>query len=194
MRLLLIGAPGSGKGTQAVKIAEHFGIPHISSGELLRDHIKRGTSIGRKVKEYVQRGDLVPDGIVMDVLYKPVTEASRKGGYVLDGFPRTVQQAEAAYLVAKRLGVYVQVGIFLDVARDELIRRLLARGHATGRTDDTEEVIKHRLDVFDEHTLPMLDYYRRRERLITVNGMRPPNEVTWSIIVQLQKVQRLLTN
>jgi adenylate kinase len=193
MRLLLIGAPGSGKGTQAVKIADHFGITHISSGDLLREHMKRETSIGRAVKEYVQRGDLVPDGIVMDMLYKPVTEASRRGGYVLDGFPRTVKQAEAAYLIAKNLGVSVQAALFLDVPREELIRRLLARGKATGRTDDTEEVIKHRLEVFDEHTLPMLDYYRERERLITINGMRPPNEVTWSIIVQLQKVQRLLT-
>jgi adenylate kinase len=193
MRLLLIGPPGSGKGTQAVHIAEHFGVAHISSGELLRDHMKRGTSIGRAVQEYVRRGDLVPDGIVMDMLYKPVTEASRAGGYVLDGFPRTVKQAEAAYLVAKNLGVSVQVAIHLDVAREELIRRLLARGQATGRTDDTEEVIKHRLEVYDEHTLPMLDYYRQRERLITVNGMRPPKEVTWSVVVQLQKVQRLLT-
>jgi adenylate kinase len=192
MRLLLIGAPGSGKGTQAVKIADHFGITHISSGDLLRDHIRRGTSIGRKVQEYVQRGDLVPDGIVMDMLYKPVTEASRSGGYVLDGFPRTVKQAEAAYLIARDLGVSVQVAIYLDVAREELIRRLLARGQATGRKDDTEEVINHRLEVFDEHTLPMLDYYRDRERLVTVNGMRPPNEVTWSIIVQLQRVQRQL--
>jgi adenylate kinase len=193
MRLLLIGAPGSGKGTQAVKIADHFGITHISSGDLLREHMKRETSIGRAVKEYVQRGDLVPDGIVMDMLYKPVTEASRRGGYVLDGFPRTVKQAEAAYLIAKNLGVSVQAALFLDVPREELIRRLLARGKATGRTDDTEEVIKHRLEVFDEHTLPMLDYYRERERLITINGMRPPNEVTWSIIVQLQKVRRQLT-
>jgi len=193
MRLLLIGPPGSGKGTQAVKVAEHFGVTHISSGDLLREHMKRGTSIGRAVKEYVQRGDLVPDGIVMDMLYKPVTEASRRGGYVLDGFPRTVKQAEAAYLIARNLGVSVQVAVHLDVAREELIRRLLARGQATGRTDDTEEVIAHRLEVYDQHTLPMLDYYRERERLISVNGMRPPGEVTWSIIVQLQKVQRLLT-
>jgi adenylate kinase len=193
MRLLLIGPPGSGKGTQAVHIADHFGVAHISSGELLREHVRRGTSIGRQVEGYIKRGDLVPDGIVMDILYKPVTEASRKGGYVLDGFPRTVEQAEAAYLVAKNLGVSVQVAIHLEVPREELIRRLLARGQETGRTDDTEEVINHRLEVYDQHTLPMLDYYRRRERLISVNGMRPPREVTWSVVVQLQRVQRLLT-
>jgi len=193
MRLLLIGPPGSGKGTQAVHIADHFGVAHISSGDLLRGHVKRGTSIGRQVQGYIQQGDLVPDGIVMDILYKPVTEASRSGGYVLDGFPRTVQQAEAAYLVAKNLGVSVQVAVHLDVPREELVRRVLARGEATGRTDDTEEVINHRLEVYDQHTLPMLEYYRQRERLVTVNGMRPPKEVTWSVVVQLQKVQRMLT-
>jgi adenylate kinase len=192
MRLLLIGPPGSGKGTQAVHIADHFGVAHISSGDLLRHHVKQGTSIGRSVAEYVKRGDLVPDGIVMDILYKPVTEASRKGGYVLDGFPRTVQQAEAAYLVAKNLGVSVQVAVHLDVPREELVRRVLERGQQTGRADDTEEVINHRLEVYDQHTLPMLDYYAQRERLVTVNGMRPVDEVTWSVVVQLQRVKRLL--
>jgi adenylate kinase len=193
MRLLLIGPPGSGKGTQAVHIAKHFGVAHISSGDLLRRHVKEGTSIGRSVQDYVKRGDLVPDGIVMDILYKPVTEASRSGGYVLDGFPRTVEQAQAAYLVAKNLGVSVQVAVHLDVPREELVRRVLARGQETGRADDTEEVINHRLEVYDQHTLPMLDYYAQRERLVNVNGMRPPSEVTWSVVVQLQKVQRLLT-
>ena len=131
MRLLLIGPPGSGKGTQAVRIAEHFGIEHISSGDLLRRHVAEETAIGRTIKEYVQRGDLVPDGIVMDVLRKPVSAASQANGYVLDGFPRTVEQAEAAYLVAKALGASVRIALYLDVGRDELIRRVLAaRGEA----------------------------------------------------------------
>jgi adenylate kinase len=193
MRLLLIGPPGAGKGTQAVRIAEHFGIAHISSGELLRRHVADGTSIGRTVQEKMRRGDLVPDGIVMDVLRKPVEAASRRGGYVLDGFPRTVEQAEAAYLVAKNLGASVQVALHLSVPRDELLRRMLARGKESGRPDDTEEVINHRLDVYEERTLPLLDYYAKRERLVTVNGARPVNEVTWSVIVQLQKVRRRMT-
>ena len=190
MRLLLIGPPGAGKGTQAVSIAEHFGVGHISSGDLLRRHVAEGTSIGRTIQQYIKRGDLVPDGIVMDVLRKPVEAASQSGGYVLDGFPRTVEQAEAAYLVAKDLGASVQVALYLYVPREELIRRVLARGRETGRADDTEEVINHRLQVFDEHTLPMLDYYARRETLVTVNGARPIAEVTWSAIVQLQRVRR----
>jgi adenylate kinase len=193
MRLLLIGPPGAGKGTQAVRIADHFGIAHISSGDLLRKHVSEGTSIGRNVQEIMKRGDLVSDGIVMDVLRKPVEAASRQGGYVLDGFPRTVEQAHAAYLVAKNLGASVQVALYLSVPRAELVSRLLARGQETGRADDTEEIINHRLEVFEERTLPMLDYYAERETLVTVNGARPISEVTWSVIVQLQKARREVT-
>lgn len=190
MRVLLIGAPGAGKGTQAVRIAEHFGITHISSGDLLRAHIVKGTSIGRSAQEYVQRGDLVPDAFVMDMLRKPVVAANASGGYVLDGFPRTVEQAQAAYLTARDLGVAVQVAVHLDVARGELVRRLLARGRGA---DDTAEVIEHRLAVYEERTLPMLDYYREREQLVIVNGEREMDEVTWSLRVQLQRVSRTLS-
>jgi adenylate kinase len=193
VRLLLIGPPGAGKGTQAIRIAEHFGVRHISSGDLLRRHVAEGTAAGRTVQEYLGRGDLVPDGIVMDILRKPVVEASEAGGYVLDGFPRTVDQARTAYMVARHLGVAVQVAVHLEVPRDELVRRLLARGEATGRTDDTEEVITHRLGVYDEKTLPMLAYYAQREKLVTVNGARPVDEVTWSIVVQLQQIARQLS-
>lgn len=189
MRLLLIGAPGSGKGTQAVRLAEKFGITHISSGDLLRQHITEGTAIGRAAQSYVASGDLVPDDLVIDMLRKPVVAASESGGYVLDGFPRTVDQAEVAYTVARELGVAVQVAAHLDVPRDDLVARLLARGRGA---DDTPDVIAHRLDVYDEKTLPLLDYYAERERLVVANGARPVDEVTWSLLVQLQKVQRLL--
>jgi adenylate kinase len=192
MRLLLIGPPGAGKGTQAVRVAQHFGVAHISSGDLLRKHVAEGTAIGRTVKEYLGRGDLVPDGIVMDILRKPIVEASNAGGYVLDGFPRTVEQAQAAYMVARDLGVAVQVAVHLDVPNAELVRRLVARGEESGRSDDTVEVIQHRLEVYDSKTLPMLAYYAQREKLVSVNGARPVDEVTWSIVVQLQRVQRQL--
>ena len=189
MRLLLIGAPGSGKGTQAVRLAEHFGITHISSGDLLRQHVVDGTAFGKQVQEYVSRGDLVPDQMVLDMLRKPIVEASAQGGYVLDGFPRTVEQAEIAYETARELGVAVQVAAYLDVGRDELIRRLLARGRGS---DDTQEVIEHRLEVYEAKTRPMIEYYATRERLVTVNGARPPDEVSWSLVVQLQKHKRAL--
>lgn len=187
MRMLLIGAPGAGKGTQAVTIAERFGVAHISSGDLLRKHVEEGTSIGRAAKAYLARGDLVPDGVVMDMLYKPVVAATRAGGYVLDGFPRTVDQAKAAYTTASALGVAVEFAVFLDVPRAELVRRLLARGRGQ---DDTPDVIEHRLEVYEAKTLPMLDYYSEREELITVNGARPQAEVAWSISVQLQQARK----
>ena len=183
MRVLLIGAPGAGKGTQAVRVAEHFGVTHISSGDLLRKHIAEGTSIGRAVRGYVERGDLVPDGIILDMLRKPVVAASLSRGYVLDGFPRTVQQAETGYSTARDLGVAVQVAVHVDVPTEELVPRLLARGRGA---EDTAEVIAHRLEVYRQMTMPMLDYYTARERLITVNGSRPVAEVTWSILVQLE--------
>ncbi|MEP6463987.1 MAG: adenylate kinase [Frankiaceae bacterium] len=190
MRVLLIGAPGAGKGTQAVRIATDFGITHISSGDLLREHVARESAIGRAAKEYISRGDLVPDAVVMDMLRKPVVAANASGGYVLDGFPRTVEQAEAAYLTAKDLGVAVQVAVQLDVARDQLVQRLLARGRGA---DDTAEVIEHRLEIFEKHTMPMLDYYAEREKLVIVNGERGMDEVTWSIRVQLQRVAKSLS-
>ena len=192
MRLLLIGAPGAGKGTQAERIAEHFHVAHISSGDLLREHVRRETAIGRTAQAYMERGDLVPDEVVLDMLRKPVTEAVAAGGYVLDGFPRTVEQAEAAYAVAKDLGVAVQVAVHLAVDSESLVERLVERGRQSGRTDDTPEVISHRIEVYEERTQPLLAYYRQRERLVSVNGDRPIDEVTWSVVVQLQNVRRLL--
>jgi adenylate kinase len=187
MRMLLIGAPGAGKGTQAKLISERFHIAHISSGDLLRHHVEQNTSIGKAAKEYLAKGDLVPDAVVMDMLRKPTVAASEAGGYVLDGFPRTVEQAKAAYETARGLGVAVEVAIHLDVPTAELTRRLLARGRGK---DDTPEVIEHRLRVFEQKTRPMLDYYAHREELLTVNGARPVNEVAWSITVQLQQLRR----
>ncbi len=192
VRLLLIGAPGAGKGTQATRIAEHFQVAHISSGDLLRDHVARATSIGRTAQGYMERGDLVPDDVVLDMLRKPVTAAVAAGGYVLDGFPRTVEQAETAYAVAKDLGVAIQVAVHLAVDQESLVARLVARGQESGRSDDTPEVIAHRIEVYEKRTQPLLDYYAERERLVSVNGDRPVEEVTWSVIVQLQRVQRLL--
>jgi adenylate kinase len=138
----------------------------------------------------MERGDLVPDVLVLDMLRKPVVEAAAAGGYVLDGFPRTVEQAEAAYEVARGLGVAVQLAVQLEVDPLTLVERVLARAAASGRTDDTRDVVQHRIEVYDARTKPLLDYYREREKLITVNGDRPVDEVTWSVVVQLQRAQR----
>jgi adenylate kinase len=185
MRLLLIGAPGAGKGTQAELLAKRFNITHISSGDLLRYHVQNQTAIGQRIKAYVDAGDLVPDAVVMDMLRKPVVAASEAGGYVLDGFPRTVDQAKAAFETARALGVEVQAAVHLDVQDEELIRRLLARGRGS---DDTEDVIAHRLRVYREKTIPLLEYYASREWMFAVDGSRPPDEVHRDIVGRLRKL------
>ena len=183
MRLLLIGAPGAGKGTHSELLAKRFGIAHISSGDLLRQHVRDRTPLGLKVKSYVDKGDLVPDSVVMDMLRKPVVAAA--SGYVLDGFPRTVDQAKASYDVVRALGAEVQAAIHLDVPREELIGRLLARGRGS---EDTQSVIEHRLQVYQENTLPLLEYYAGREWMFTVNGDRPTDTVHEDIVGRIQKL------
>ncbi len=189
MRVLLIGAPGSGKGTQATVIARHFGIAHISSGEVLRQHIAEGTPTGRTAAEYVARGDLVPDDVVMETLRPVIETASRNGGYVLDGFPRTLAQAEAAEMAAKDLDAWIQVALYLEVARDVLIDRVQRRAKADGRSDDTGSVTRHRIEVFEELTPPLLDHYARHGVLVRIDGARPVDDVSATIIAELERVQ-----
>jgi adenylate kinase len=188
MRLLLIGAPGAGKGTQAELLAERFSIAHISSGDLLRQHVREQTSLGQTIRSYVDRGDLVPDGVVMDMLRKPVVAAAEAGGYVLDGFPRTVEQAKASFPTAQALGAEVQAAVHLEVPRAELVRRLLARGRGS---DDTEAVIDHRLQVYQDMTVPLLEYYAGREWMFAVDGAQPPDAVHEEIVERIQKLGRL---
>ena len=185
MRLLLIGAPGAGKGTQAGRLAEQFGIAHISSGDLLRQHVQDQTALGRTIKSYLDHGDLVPDAVVMDMLRKPVVAAAEAGGYVLDGFPRTVEQAQASFPTARVLGVEVQAAIHLDVPREELVRRLLARRRGS---DDTEAVIERRLQVYLDKTVPLLEYYADREWMLVVDGTQAPDAVHQDIVAGLNKL------
>lgn len=188
MRLLLIGAPGAGKGTQAELLAKRLAITHISSGDLLRQHVRDETTLGQTIRSYVDHGDLVPDGVVMDMLRKPVVAASETGGYVLDGFPRTVDQAKAAFAVAEPLGAAVQAAVHLDVPTRELVRRLLSRGRGS---DDTAAVIEHRLQVYEENTVPLLEYYAGREWMFTVDGAQPAEAVHRDIIGRLRRLTAL---
>jgi adenylate kinase len=188
MRLLLIGAPGAGKGTQADLLASRFGIAHLSSGDLMRQHVSDQTSLGLMIKSYLASGDLVPDGVVMDMMRKPVVVAAEAGGYVLDGFPRTVEQAQASFQVAHALGVEVQAAVHLSVPRDELVRRLLARGRGQ---DDTQAVIERRLQVYLDKTVPLLEYYAGREWMFTVDGALPPDAVHEEIVARLRKLSGL---
>ena len=183
MRLLMVAPPGAGKGTQASRLAAHYGIAHLSSGDLFRREVTAGSTIGLEAAGYLSRGDLVPDKLVLEMLSGPVVEAAGRGGYVLDGFPRTLAQAEEAYRVATQLtGVELQAVVHLEVPLEELMRRLLARAEAEGRVDDTEEVIRHRLDVYDRETAPMLEFYAGRGLVVDIDGARPIDDVFESIV------------
>ena len=183
MRLLMVAPPGAGKGTQATRLAAHYGIAHLSSGDLFRLEVAAGSAIGQEAAAYLERGDLVPDRIVLEMLAGPIFEAAARGGYVLDGFPRTLAQAEEAYAVAKQVsGVELQAVVHLEVSREELFRRLLARAQHDGRSDDTEAVILHRLEVYDTETAPMLEFYAGRGLVVDIDGEQPVDGVFEAIV------------
>jgi adenylate kinase len=175
---LLVAPPGAGKGTQAKKLAARYAIVHISSGELLRKEVSGGTKIGRIAADYLKRGDLVPDELVLEMLAGPVLQAATSGGYILDGFPRTVRQAEEAFRLAQQFEeIELQAVIHLAVRREELIRRLVGRARGESRSDDTEAVIAHRLEVFDAETQPLLELYRQRRLIVDIDGEQSVEKV-----------------
>jgi adenylate kinase len=191
MRVLLVAPPGAGKGTQAAKLADHYRIANLSSGELLRHEIATDSEIGRKAIEYVRRGDLVPDDLIFQVLAEPLIEAARNGGYVLDGFPRNLHQAETAYRVAKETpSIELQAVVHLEVPLEELTRRLLARGVQKGRIDDAENVVTHRLEVFAADTEPLLGFYRERGLVLDINGDQDVDRVFRAIVEGLDRELR----
>lgn len=175
MRVLLLAPPGAGKGTQGARLAEHFGIAHIATGDLLRDELRRGTELGERVRSVLDRGDLVSDELMLDLVFNAVRSEPAAAGYVLDGFPRTAHQAQAGRLLAKQHGLQAQVALHLQVTDDEVIRRLLAR--RDGRSDDTEPVIRRRLALYHEVSAPVLDYYRHKHLLVDIDAMQTVDEV-----------------
>jgi len=181
VRLLLLAAPGGGKGTQGERLASHFGVRHISSGDVLRAAAGDGSPAGREVAAHQQRGDLVPDQIVFDLLVPVVAAAAARGGYILDGFPRTVPQAITAADIGARLDLTLDATIYLHVPEEVLVQRLLARA----RPDDTPDVIRHRLEVFTETTSPLIEYYRNRGILVEVDADQPPESITDEIVSRL---------
>lgn len=178
MRLLMVAPPGAGKGTQADLLAAHYEIEHLSSGELFRREVEGQTDIGRQAAEYLARGDLVPDELVIEMLTGPVIEAAERGGYILDGFPRSLGQAEEAYRIAQEVsGIELQAVVHLLVPHDELIRRMQVRAATEGRVDDNERTIAHRLDVYENETQPMLGFYAGRGLVVDIDGNQAVQEV-----------------
>ena len=188
MNVLLIGPPGSGKGTQGERLAERLGLEHIAAGDLLRAEVSAGTPLGRQVAEMMQRGELVPDVVVLSLLMPKVLAASEENGYLLDGFPRSVEQALEARKLAEQASAGPDAVIYLDAPRDELVRRILARAAVEGRADDTPQTVHNRLEVFDEATAPLVDYYRGRGLLHVVNANQDADAVTADILRALGAV------
>ena len=190
MRLLLLAPPGAGKGTQGQRLAARYRVRHIAAGDLLRAEARAEGRLGQQIAAHQARGDLVPDQIVLDVLTPVVVEAAAHGGYILDGFPRTLPQAIAAAGLAARLGVTLDAAVYLHAPEEVLTRRLLDRASQDGRADDRADVIRHRLDVFAQTTGPLVPYYTQRGILITVDADQPPESVTADIQAGLSRLSR----
>lgn len=184
--MMLLGAPGSGKGTQGERLAGYFRVPHLASGDLLRAEVRAATELGRRVAGFLDSGRLVPDELISDLMLPAVLDAATTGGYILDGFPRSAAQAERADAVLDRSGAGLEHVLFLAVAPDELVDRLLRRAATSGRTDDTAEVIGDRLRVFEEETWPLIEYYRGRGVLREVAADQPVDRVTEAILAALR--------
>ncbi len=197
MDLILLGPPGAGKGTQAAKIVEKYGVPHISTGDIFRKNIKEGTDLGKKAQEYMNRGELVPDSLVIEIATDRLTEADCADGFLLDGFPRTVEQAEALDAFLEKAGRKVDMVLDIDVEKSELISRLTGRrvcrncgasyhivnippkvegvcdvcgGELFQRDDDTEETVTNRIAVYEEQTKPLIDYYEKAGCISHIDG------------------------
>ena len=188
MRVLLVAPPGAGKGTQATKLADHFGVVHLSSGDLLRQEVKADTEIGKAASGYLQRGDLVPDELIFTMLVESIVQASRHGGYVLDGFPRNLRQAEAAYQLTEQVGgIELEAVVHLDVVHEELTRRLLTRATREERSDDSEKVITHRFEVYAAETEPLLTFYRERGLVLEIDGEQDEEQVFSDIVSSFER-------
>jgi adenylate kinase len=193
VRILLIAPPGAGKGTQGALIATHFGIPHIATGDLLRDHVARGTELGRAVKQHLDEGGLVPDEIVLAMVEQEFEAAKKAGsGWVLDGLPRNMAQARALYEIARKLGMTADVALHLKADDDEVVRRLLARAALEHRPDDTEEIIGRRLALYHQVTAPIIDWYAERGILVSVDAMRPVEQVGREVLTALEVLRPLV--
>ncbi len=195
MKLILLGAPGAGKGTQATRISDKYGLPHISTGDILRKNIKEGTELGKEAKSYIDAGQLVPDEVVINIVKDRLQQADCKKGYILDGFPRTVAQAEALDKVAE-IDAVINIAVDPALIVDRITgRRMCACGESYHismgigetcpkcgsklyqRDDDKEDTVKARMQVYENQTAPLIDYYTAKDLVIDVDGGKPLNEV-----------------
>jgi adenylate kinase len=212
LRIIILGPPGAGKGTQAKLLSSHYGIPHISTGDIIREEIKRNTALGVKIRGYVERGELVPDEDVIEIVKEKILLGNCGGGFVLDGFPRTIIQAKALDHILSDMGLRIDAVINLVVSEEEIVRRISGRrickscgatyhlvfnppkkdlkcnvcgGELYQRNDDMEETVRRRVKVYNIETKPLIEYYEKRGLLINVNGVGDINSVFSEILRKL---------
>ena len=188
MRLILVGPPGAGKGTQAVQLAAHYSIPHISTGDIFRANIKNSTELGKKAQSFTDKGELVPDSVTNEMVKDRLTNDDVANGFILDGFPRNVAQAEVLRAILAEKKSPLQAVLEFSVPDAEIIARLLQRAEIEKRVDDKEDVIKRRLEVYAEQTAPIISFYRNEGLLISVSAVGSVEDITASAISALSRV------
>ncbi|MDR0849849.1 MAG: adenylate kinase [Propionibacteriaceae bacterium] len=187
MRMLIMGPPGAGKGTQGKQVAQEFGIPEISTGAIFRSNVANQTELGKIVSAIMEKGELVPDSVTVDLVADRLAQPDTEPGFLLDGFPRTIPQAEALDTILADLGVQLDAVLSLVVSGETLIQRMLKRAEIEGRADDNEETIRRRFEVYTAETEPLLALYRERGILVEVDGLGEVAEVNQRIVAALTK-------
>lgn len=186
LNIILFGPPGAGKGTQAARLIEKYGFNHISTGEVIREEIRKGSPLGLSVKEYIDKGHLAPDGLVIDLIADYVGKHKDCAGNIFDGFPRTTPQAEAFDRIMERHGTPVGVMLSLEVPDEELVKRLLNRGKDSGRADDlSEEVIRNRIDVYKAQTAVVAEHYKPQGKFRSVCGVGDPDTIFAALCAEI---------
>jgi adenylate kinase len=191
LNIVIFGAPGSGKGTQSDNLIKTYGLFHISTGDVLRDNIKRGTELGATAKAYMDKGQLIPDDLMISIL-ADVLDANREAaapGVIFDGFPRTIAQAEALDTMLAERGTAISTVVGLEVPEEELIERILLRGKLTGRSDDNMETVKSRLDVYHNQTAPLQEYYKAKGLYQAINGLGKIDDIFAEIQKAVDKLR-----
>lgn len=188
LNLILFGPPGAGKGTQSAKVAEHFGLVHLSTGDIFRANIKEGTELGKLAKSFIDKGQLVPDEITIGMLREEVEKNTDAKGFIFDGFPRTIPQAKALDALLEEKGTCVTAVISLEVEEEELVKRLKSRAEVSGRTDDADEnIIRERIQVYKNETFPLKDFYTERGIVKIVNGIGEIERIFSDICARIQE-------